>query len=114
MSDQPGKVVRLKFKDKNALYQSYMSFVKDGGLYVPTKLDHTMDVGKPSPVFLLVELPESNEIFPACGKTCWVNDGRKKGVGVRFATDERTKILRIAIENILAANLQSTTQTLTM
>lgn len=111
MSDQLGKVVRLSFKDKNALYQSYMSFVKNGGLYIPSQ-GYMPPMGKP--VFLIADLPESSDVYYASGKVCWVYDGRRKGFGIMLANDERTKALRVAIENALALTLKSQSPTLTM
>jgi len=35
-------VISIAIKDKQALYMSYMPFVQGGGLFVPTKKDHSL------------------------------------------------------------------------
>lgn len=110
MNEQSGKVVHVSYHDKNALYQSYMSFCKDGGLFVPMQ-----DAPEPgSPLFLLVTLPDNPQLYPVCGEVVWIANGRKKGAGVRMHADEAGKNLRVVIENILASSLKSAAPTLTM
>lgn len=111
MTEATGTVIRLHFKERSALYQAYMSFSKDGGLYVPLGGELPLMQSK---IFLLVELPESSQIYTASGKVTWINNGRRKGVGVRLNPDEHSRALRIAIENTIAVNMKSNLPTFTM
>lgn len=111
MTEPKGTVLRVLFKDRNSLYQAYMSFSKDGGIYIPLPGDLPLMNSK---VFMLVELPESTQIYPASGRVTWISNGRRKGVGVRLNQDEHSRSLRIAIENLIANNLKSNLPTFTM
>jgi type IV pilus assembly protein PilZ len=110
MSDQTGQVLRLQYKDKAVLQQAHMSFCKDGGLYIPMPELPLMG----SSIFMLVELPDSKQVFPACGTVVWVNNGRKKGVGVRLGVDEQSKFLSITMQTMLASSGKSSSATFTM
>ena len=35
-------ILSLAVRDKNALYAAYMPFIKNGGLFVPTKKSYTL------------------------------------------------------------------------
>ena len=97
-----GGVIPFNPQDKMSLYQSYMPFVKNGGLYIPTvkKYDQGVDV------FLLVRMPgESNERLPAVGKVVWINRSgsvsKPSGIGVQFSDTPENAILRDKIERLL-------------
>lgn len=110
MSEAAGKVWRVRYHSNDALYSAYMSFEKDGGIFIPTPNPGNMG----SSVFMMVELPGSTQIYPASGRISWINYVRKKGFGVQLAGDEDSRALRTAIENILGGMLNSATPTLTM
>lgn len=109
-TEHSGSVLRVHFKEKNALSLAYMSFSKDGGLYVPLPTLPAMG----AVVFLLVQLPDLVQIFPASGQVCWLNNGRRKGIGIHLGKDTSSKELRMAIENMLGALIQSNGTTYTM
>ena len=111
MSDRRGPVIRVKYKDKNALFQAFMSFTKDGGIYLPIAQDLP---AMNSHVFIIAELPDDHRLFPASGRVCWINNGRKKGIGVRLDTDIESQTLRNTITNTIAGQLSSASPTLTM
>ncbi|MBI3368604.1 MAG: pilus assembly protein PilZ, partial [Burkholderiales bacterium] len=53
------------------------------------------------------------------GKVAWLtpanaSGGRTQGVGVRFPADEKTRLLKIKIEEILGTSLSSTKPTQTV
>ena len=104
-------VVRVLFMNPQALYQSYMSFLRNGGLYLP--LTDTMPpMG--APIFILAQLPESTDIYFACGTVCYINNGRRTGAGIHFETDEATQRLNLSIQNSIAPLIASGATTLTM
>jgi type IV pilus assembly protein PilZ len=111
MTEQRGPVLRVQYKEKNALFQAFMSFTKDGGIYIPLSKDLPP---MHSHVFVLVELPENKQLYPASGHICWINNGRKKGVGIRLDVDNDSKALRNAITTAIVSQLSSSAATLTM
>ena len=111
---RPG-VLSLAIRDKNALYASYMSYVKGGGLFIPT----TKSYGLNDEVFLLLTLMEETEKIPIAGKVIWLTPkgaqgGRVAGIGIQFGDDESAKTARNKIETYLAGALKSDRNTHTM
>ena len=64
----------VHYKDKNELYQHYMQFVENGGLFVAT--EKTLHLG--DEVFLMVKLIDEPEKFTIAGKVIWIMIGLKK------------------------------------
>ena len=56
---KPG-ILSLAIRDKSALYASYMPFIKNGGLFIPTTRDSKLG----DEVFLLLTLMDSAERLP--------------------------------------------------
>ena len=109
-----GGVIPFNPPDKMTLYMSYMPFVKNGGLYIPTPKKY--DIG--TDVFLLVRMPgESSERLPAVGKVVWVNRSgnvsRPGGIGVQFSESSENTLIRDRIERIIAG-ISPDTPTYTM
>jgi type IV pilus assembly protein PilZ len=78
-------VISLAIKDKAMLHSSFMSFVKSGGIFIPT--ERSFELG--DEVFLLLTLLEDPERFAITGKVVWINyrttpGGRQVGVGIQF------------------------------
>ena len=53
------------------------------------------------------------------GKVAWItppnaSGGRTQGVGVRFPTDEKTRVLKLKIEELLGTSIQSSKPTQTI
>lgn len=108
-------ILSLAVKDKNALYQAYMPFIKQGGVFVPTTKRYFIG----DEVFLLLTLPESAERLPVAGKVVWVTPGgaqgnRAAGIGVQFADTPEGDAVRGKIEAILAGLLGADKPTHTM
>lgn len=110
MSEPQGKVFHVQYQDKASVYNCYMSFAKDGGLFVPSS--HQPSLG--DLVLLMVRMPERQELFMLSAKVSWISHGRRKGFGVRMSGDEGSKILKVAIENILGSNIRASNPTYTM
>lgn len=113
----PGRqqgILNLSIKDKDALYQAYMSFVQNGGLFIPTTKKYQLG----DDVFMLLTLMEESERIPAAGKIIWITPigaegNRTAGIGVQFSPqDEGTT--RDKIEKLLAGMLEIDRVTHTM
>lgn len=108
-------ILSLVVKDKAALYNAYMSYLRNGGIFVPTPRRYFIG----DEVFLLLTLPESNERLPVAGKVVWVTPtgaqgARTAGVGVQFADTPEGENLRSRIETLLAGTLNADKPTHTM
>jgi type IV pilus assembly protein PilZ len=107
-------VMQLVFKEKGALYAAYIPGFLDGGLFVPTNRDYKLV----DDVYLLLSLPEDNQRYPVAGKVAWITPpnapgGRTQGVGVRFPNDEKTRLIKLRIEEILGTQISSSKPTQT-
>lgn len=110
---QPG-IITLNLKDKSALYVSYMPFIKNGGLFIPTAKEYRLG----DEVFILLTLLDSAERLPVAGKVVWVTPRaaqgkRAQGIGVQFSTQDGG-ITQKKIEAILAGALAADRPTHTL
>ncbi len=108
-------VIQLVFREKGALYAAYIPLFADGGLFVPTARDYKLG----EDIYLLLSLPDDPQRYPVAGKVGWVtpanaSGGRTQGVGVRFPTDEKTRALKVKIEEILGTSISSSKPTQTI
>ncbi len=108
-------VMQLVFREKGALYAAYMPVLTDGGLFVPTTRDYKLG----EDIYLLLSLPDDPQRYPVAGKVAWItpanaSGGRTQGVGVRFPADEKTRALKLRIEEILGTALASAKPTQTI
>jgi len=97
----PG-MLTLNIKDKSALYASYMPFIKNGGLFIPTNKQYRLG----DEVFLLLTLMDGAERLPVAGKVVWLTPRgaqgkRQQGIGVQFSTQDNG-VTQKKIETILA------------
>jgi len=108
-------VIQLVFREKSALYAAYMPVFSDGGLFVPTTREYKLG----EDIYLLLSLPDDPQRYPVAGKVGWItpanaSGGRTQGVGVRFPTDEKTRALRLKIEEVLGTTISSAKPTQTI
>ncbi len=108
-------VIQLVFREKGALYAAYIPLLSEGGLFVPTAREYRLG----EDIYLLLSLPEDNQRYPVAGKVAWItpanaSGGRTQGVGVRFPTDEKTRALRLRIEELLGTSISSSKPTQTI
>ena len=108
-------VVQLAIKEKAALYAAYIPLFKEGGVFIPTTREYQLGAD----VYLLLTLPEDTQRYPIAGKVAWVTPARAagnrtQGVGVRFPNDEKSRLLKLKIEEILGAHLASDRPTQTI
>jgi type IV pilus assembly protein PilZ len=108
-------VVQLAIKEKAALYAAYIPLFKEGGVFIPTTREYQLGAD----VYVLLTLPEDTQRYPVAGKVAWVTPpraagNRTQGVGVRFPSDEKSRLLKLKIEEILGAHLASDRPTQTI
>ncbi|TAK92039.1 MAG: pilus assembly protein PilZ [Burkholderiaceae bacterium] len=108
-------MLSLAIKEKAALYASYMPYLKNGGLFVPTNKTYSLG----DDVYLLVTLMEDPAKIPVAGKVVWVtpgnsHNGKAQGIGVQFPNDEAGENARRLIENQLGTAVKSARQTHTI
>ena len=108
-------VIQLVFREKGALYAAYMPVFSDGGLFVPTTREYKLG----EEIYLLLSLPDDPQRYPVAGKVGWLtpanaSGGRTQGVGVRFPNDEKTRGLKLKIEQVLGTSLSSAKPTQTI
>ena len=108
-------VVQLAIKEKAALYAAYIPLFKEGGVFIPTTREYHLGAD----VYVLLTLPEDTRRYPVAGKVAWVTPARAagnrtQGVGVRFPNDEKSRLLKLKIEEILGAHLASERPTQTI
>ncbi len=108
-------VIQLAIKEKAALYTAYIPLFADGGVFIPTTRDYRLG----DDVYVLLSLPDDPQRYPIAGKVAWVTPprasaNRTQGVGVRFPADEKSRVLKIKIEQILGTHLASDRPTQTI
>lgn len=106
----------LTIRDNKALYGSYMPFIKNGGLFIPT--DKEFKLGQELFILLTLSIGKARETLPIAGKVVWINPrgslgNRPPGIGVQFSELDKGGT-RNKIETLLAAQLNSEQPTQTM
>lgn len=108
------RVITLDFTKVNDLYSSYMPFVLNGGLFIPTTEPFRLD----EEVGLNIGLPDDPNRYELDGVVMWLTPlgaqgGKPAGIGIQMDEDTGNQ-LRSKIETILAGKLQSSDSTNTM
>ena len=108
-------VIQLVFREKGALYAAFIPVFSEGGLFVPTQRDYRLG----DDIYLLLSLPDDPQRYPVAGKVSWItpanaSGGRTQGVGVRFPGDQKARLLRLKIEEILGTSISSAKPTQTI
>lgn len=108
-------VIQLSIKEKAALQAAYIPAFTEGGVFIPTARDYALG----DDVYVLLSLPDDIQRYPVAGKVAWVtpakaSGGRTQGVGILFPKDEKSRALRLKIEEILGAQLASDRPTQTI
>ena len=99
-------ILSVTISDESALHGAYMSFLQNGGLFVPTTRPYRLG----DEVFLLLALMDEPEKLPVAGRVVWVTPegaqgNRQSGIGIEFSDEDVTIIAKI--ENYLAGSLTS-------
>jgi type IV pilus assembly protein PilZ len=108
-------ILPVAIKDEATLYQSYMPFMKGGGLFVPTTKRYNLG----DDLFLLINLLEDKERLPVTGTVVWITPqgaqgNRVAGIGVQFSESPEGEVARQRIEALLGARLASEQPTYTL
>lgn len=115
-------LLRVKLADKAALYNAYMPFVTNGGLFIAAPRDHDpsqpMNYRLGDEVFLMLNLPNATDRQAVAGKVVWVTPPRAQGglplgIGVQFSPKDKGQTKR-RIEELLGPLLQSDKRTATL
>ena len=99
-------VLTVTIQDRSVLYGAYMSFLQNGGLFVPT--DRSYRLG--DEIFMLLTLMDEPEKLPIAGKVVWLTPqgaqgNRQAGIGVEFSDHDVG--INAKIENYLGGALSS-------
>lgn len=108
-------VIQLAIKEKAALYAAYIPLFAEGGIFIPTAREYKLG----DDIYVLLSLPEDPQRYPVAGKVAWVTPAkaagsRTQGVGIQFPKDEKSKLLKFKIEEILGALVGSDRPTQTI
>jgi type IV pilus assembly protein PilZ len=108
-------VIQLAIKEKAALYAAYIPLFTEGGIFIPTSREYKLG----DDIYVLLSIPDDPQRYPVAGKVAWVTPpkalgNRTQGVGILFPRDEKSRLLRIKIEEILGASLGSDRPTQTI
>jgi type IV pilus assembly protein PilZ len=108
-------VIQLAIKDKAALYAAYIPLFSEGGIFIPTAREYKLG----DDIYVLLSLPDDPQRYPVAGKVAWVTPAkaaasRTQGVGIQFPKDEKSRLLKVKIEEILGAALGSDRPTQTI
>jgi type IV pilus assembly protein PilZ len=108
-------VIQLAIKEKAALYAAYVPLFEEGGVFVPTTREYRLG----DDVYVLLSLPDDPQRYPVAGKVAWLTppraaSNRTQGVGIRFPSDEKSRLLKVKIEEILGSHLGSERPTQTI
>lgn len=108
-------ILPVAIKDEATLYQSYMPFLKGGGLFVPSGKRYNLG----DELFLLINLMDDKERLPVTGTVVWITPqgaqgNRVAGIGVQFAESVEGEAARQRIEALLGARLASEKSTFTL
>ncbi len=105
MEMAPGKgILALKITDQNMLYQAFMPFLKNGGLFIPTNKIYSLG----EEVFIVLNLMTEPDKIPVAGTIAWITPkgaqaNQAAGIGVHFSDVDGSAVhLRGKIENYLA------------
>ncbi len=109
-----GGILSCHIEDVATLYASYLSFISNGALFVPS--NRVQQLG--DEVFIAVTLPNSSERLPMNGKIVWINSkeqsSRPAGFAVQIGTDIAGQKIKNEIERLLAGKIDSLQATYTM
>ena len=108
-------ILSLAIKDKGALFNAYMPYVKGGGLFVPTSKRYNPG----DEVFILLSLMDEKDRLPVAGRVVWITppgaqNSKAQGIGVHFNADESGVEARRKIEGLLGGVMQSSRPTHTL
>ena len=108
-------MLSLNINSKSALYAAYMSFLTNGGIFVPTPKPYKIG----DEVFMLLALMDDPSKLPIAGSVVWITppgaqNSKAQGIGVHFKNDESGIEAKRKIEGLLGGVIQASRPTHTM
>jgi len=108
------EILSITINDLDELHRSYMPFIMNGGLFIPTKNTYPLNCE----LFILLRLMDYPERISINGKVIWITPGnsenyRVQGVGIQLYNDTNSTI-KFKIENFLSGHLNCIQATYTM
>jgi type IV pilus assembly protein PilZ len=103
------RVIACNVADQQALYRSYMPFIRNGGFFVPEPSLAGASFDLEEKVFLRLHLEDQDEHLTVSGRIVWVARSgarRRPGVGIQFAELEGAPVKQ-RLETLLAGQLDS-------
>ena len=87
----------------------------EGGIFIPTTRSYQLG----DDVYVLLSLPDDIQRYPVAGTVAWITpdkaaSSRAQGVGILFPKDDKSRALKLKIEEILGASLSSDRPTQTI
>lgn len=106
-------ILSLVIGNKEELLKSYMPFINNGGLFIPTTRSY--QIGEE--VFMLMTLMEEPDKIPVTGRVVWVTPkaaqgGRVPGIGIQLSAEDSQLVSKV--ETYLAGALNSGRRTNTL
>lgn len=94
-------LISLQVKDLSVLHSSYMPFLNNGGMFIPTTRKYEMN----DEVFVLLTLLDESEKIPVNTSVAWITPeheqgGKTPGIGLQFS--EKNSEAKNKIDNYLA------------
>ena len=107
-------MLALKISNTTMLYQAYMPFLQNGGLFLTTSKEYNLG----EEVFMLLELIDEPDKLPVAGTVVWKTPAgaagnKTAGIGVHFSEMDNG-VIRSKIEKLLADQIGSDNPTHTM
>ncbi len=108
-------VIQLAIKEKAALYAAFIPLFSEGGIFIPTPREYKLG----DDVYVLLSLPDDPQRYPVAGKVAWItpakaSGNRTQGVGILFPRDEKSRALKLKIEEMLGGHLSADRPTQTI
>lgn len=109
-----GGITTINYDTIEKLYASYLPFIENGALFIPTNQQQQLG----SQTFVAITLPNSSERMPLNGKVVWVNHRaqaqRPAGYALQLGKDEAGLRIKNEVDRLLAGHISSDKPTFTL
>ena len=109
-----GGITTINYDTIEKLYASYLPFIENGALFIPTNQQQQLG----SQTFVAITLPNSSERMPLHGKVVWVNHRaqaqRPAGYALQLGKDEAGLRIKNEVDRLLAGHINSDKPTFTL
>ena len=107
-------VLSLAIKERASLYASYMPFIENGGLFIPTQKEYSMG----DQIYVILQLLTNPKKFSISAKVVWISPAglsqKMQGIGIQIPFDASGSELSLFIEQSLGSALSSSRKTHTL